>query len=531
MTMNNPRAILSVWNKESLVPFAKSLVDLGWTIISTGGTSRELRNSGIEIIELSEYTKHPEIFDGRVKTLHPAIHGGILARKSNTSDMSKLVELGYSSIDLVCVNLYPFEETSSRNPPVEESELIEMIDIGGPTMIRSAAKNFEDVIVLTNPNQYQNIIDDLTEHNGYPSGITEEKRKKLALEAFERTSEYDLAISTELNRRFNNNQIPKKIKISTKEGTRLRYGENPHQPASFYPDSSQYLETGLAAIDQHSGKQLSFNNYLDLDGTLRILRSLMIFCKEDRHGCVIVKHSNPSGVAVDAHQVKSWKNALLSDPESAFGCVIGFTHTVTKATAEMISEHFFECILAPDFEQDALSLLSSKKNRRIISIRELKPRIDEVKFRQIEGGWLAQIQGPPSIEWDEVKSVTDNKMDEYEIELARFGIIVISEVKSNAIILVKKTDTGFTTVGIGPGQTSRIEAVKIAARRAGKKSEKSMMISDAFFPFKDAIDLANEIGISSIVQPGGSIRDQESIDAANEHGISMIFTGKRLFLH
>ena len=287
----------------------------------------------------------------------------------------------------------------------------------------------------------------------------------------------------------------------------------------------------MVVHNQHSGKQLSFNNDLDLDGTLRILRSLLAICKEDKHGCVIVKHSNPSGVAVDNHQEKSWQNALLSDPESAFGCVIGFTHTVTKVTAEEIADHFFECIIAPDFEEEALKILSSKNNRRIISIKQLKPRIDEIKFRQIEGGWLSQIQGPPPLEWEEVKSVTTVKMDNSEIDLAKFGIIVISEVKSNAIILVKKSDSGFTTVGIGPGQTSRVEAVNIAARRAGKRSKKSMMISDAFFPFSDAIDAAHEIGVSSIVQPGGSIRDHESIEAANKYGISMIFTGKRLFLH
>ncbi len=529
--MDNPRALLSVWNKESIVPFAKSLIEMGWTIISTGGTSNKLRDAGMEIIEVSEYTRHPEIFDGRVKTLHPAVHGGILARKSNTSDIAKLAELEYTSIDLVCVNLYPFEETSSRRPPVEEAELFEMIDIGGPTMIRSAAKNFEDVIVLTNPNQYQNILENLTKKNGSPVGITLENRRKLALEAFERTSEYDLAISMELSRRIHRNKIPAKIKISTEKGTKLRYGENPHQLASFYPDALHNGETGLSAINQHSGKQLSFNNYLDLDGTLRILRSLLAICKEDKHGCVIVKHSNPSGVAVDNHQEKSWQNALLSDPESAFGCVIGFTHTVTKVTAEEIADHFFECIIAPDFEEEALKILSSKKNRRIISIKQLKPRIDEIKFRQIEGGWLSQIQGPPPLEWEEVKSVTTVKMDNSEIDLAKFGIIVISEVKSNAIILVKKSDSGFTTVGIGPGQTSRVEAVNIAARRAGKRSKKSMMISDAFFPFSDAIDAAHEIGVSSIVQPGGSIRDHESIEAANKYGISMIFTGKRLFLH
>ena len=529
--MDNPRALLSVWNKTSIISFAKSLIDMGWTIMSTGGTSKKLKDAGMEIIDVSDYTKHPEIFDGRVKTLHPAVHGGILARKSKSADMSKLAELGYNSIDLVCVNLYPFEEISAKRPPVNEAELIEMIDIGGPTMIRSAAKNFKDVIVLTHPNQYQDLIKNLSKEKGSPLGINEEMRRKLALEAFERTSEYDLAISTELNRRINGNTIPSKIKISTKKGTKLRYGENPHQPASFYPDESYLGENGLAGISQHSGKQLSFNNYLDLDGTLRILRSLLIFCKEDNHGCVIVKHSNPSGVAVDINQQKSWKNALLSDPESAFGCVIGFTHRVTKTTAEEIGDHFFECIIAPEFEKEALKILEQKKNRRILSIKELKPRIDEVKYRQIEGGWLSQIQGPPPLEWDRVESVTDKKMNDSEIELAKFGIIVISEVKSNAIILVKKTDSGFTTVGIGPGQTSRVESVKIAARRAGKKSEKSMMISDAFFPFKDAIDAANEIGVSSIVQPGGSIRDQESIQAANEYGISMIFTGKRLFLH
>tara|TARA_B110000495_G_scaffold34124_2_gene26933 strand:- start:4834 stop:6477 length:1644 start_codon:yes stop_codon:yes gene_type:complete len=532
LDMTPRRALLSVWQKSGIIDLGKSLSDMGWEILSTGGTSRKLRDAGIEVIDVSEATGHPECFDGRVKTLHPAIHGGILVRRDREDDMKILAELGYGTIDLVCVNLYPFEAVAAKQPPVPDSELIEMIDIGGPTMIRSAAKNHKDVLVLTNESQYQMVIEALRETDKTSSDVSLDIRQQLSLAAYQCTAAYDAAVSNELEKRFIGGAIPNRIHIASEKGVTLRYGENPHQPASFYPASSSSGPKGLAAAIQHGGKALSFNNYLDLDGALRIARGLLKDMDDIRNqGCVVIKHTNPCGAAIDSSQTDAWKNALASDPESAFGCVVAFTSIVQKETAESIGDHFLECIISPGYTKEALEILSQKKNRRMLTMPQFLPREDEVRIRQLDGGWVAQVQGPPSVDWSSVKCVTKVGGDADLIALARFGSTVLSEVKSNSIVLVANTETGFATVGVGPGQTSRVEAVRIAARRAGDRAIGSMMVSDAFFPFRDGVDAANEIGVTTVVQPGGSIRDQESIDAANEHGISMFFTGQRLFLH
>jgi len=523
------RALISVWDKEGIEVLGAALSDMGWEILSTGGTSRRLREAGIEVIDVSEATGHPEVFDGRVKTLHPAVHGGILVRRDREDDMETLEQLGYGTIDLVCVNLYPFEATAARDPPASDAELIEMIDIGGPTMVRSAAKNHSDVIILTGPEQYAPVIAALTESGGEPSGVGLSARQELALSAYQSTSAYDSAVSNELERRFTTRHVPSEIHISSGGGTSLRYGENPHQPASFYPAAGS--SHGLGKAVQHGGKPLSFNNYLDLDGALRLARNLIHSCSDRRHGCIVIKHTNPCGAAINDSQEEAWHNALASDPESAFGCVIAFTKEVEADTAKAIGGHFFECMIAPGYEEEALDILSEKKNRRMLTLESMEPREDEVRVRQVDGGWLAQVQGPPAVEWDEAECVTERNMDSDDMALARFGSAILSEVKSNAIILVSNVDGGCCTVGVGPGQTSRVEAVRIAARRAGDRAKGSMMVSDAFFPFRDGIDSANEIGVVSVVQPGGSVRDQDSIDAANEHGISMLFTGTRMFLH
>tara|TARA_B100000676_G_scaffold148029_1_gene146301 strand:- start:1785 stop:3368 length:1584 start_codon:yes stop_codon:yes gene_type:complete len=527
--MEPPRALISVWHKEGVEELSQALSAMGWQILSTGGTARKLRSVGIKVLDVSEATGHPEVFDGRVKTLHPAVHGGILARRDKSEDMDTLNALGYGPIDLVCVNLYPFVETAARRPPATDSELIEMIDIGGPTMIRSAAKNHKDVIVLTSPSQYEGIIAKLREAEGDPSAIGIKERAKLALESFKGTAAYDTAVSNELESRLKNEKIPSMINIATEIGSNLRYGENPHQPASFYPNGGE--PSGLAAAIQHGGKPLSYNNYLDLDGALRLAQNIIHSCPNHNHGCVVIKHTNPCGAAVDSSQSEAWKSALASDPESAFGCVIAFTKEVELDTAIAIGDHFFECMIAPGYHPEALAVLSSKKNRRMLTLRMMGPRKETLSTRQVNGGWLAQIQGTPPIDWQNAECVTERKMGEKDISLARFGCAVLSEVKSNAIILVSETATGLATVGVGPGQTSRVEAVRIASRRAGDRAKGSMMVSDAFFPFRDGIDSANDIGVSSVVQPGGSVRDQESIDAANEYGISMLFTGTRMFLH
>ena len=502
---------------------------MGWEIVSTGGTASKLRESGIEVIDVSKVTEHPEIFDGRVKTLHPAVHGGILARRNSKDDVVKISELGYKTIDLVCVNLYPFQATASQEPPVSDEEIIEMIDIGGPTMVRSAAKNHIDVIVATRPTQYDPILEALSNSDGLPEGVGFEMRRSLALDAFRTTAAYDNPVSNELEARFYDYSVPSSLNISSGAGESLRYGENPHQKAAFYPDSG--TSHGLSAAIQHSGKPMSYNNYLDLDAALRLSRALSDSTDDHPHSCVIVKHTNPCGASVDISQQSAWESALDCDPESAFGCVIALNSAVQIKTAEKIGNHFFECIIAPGYEPEALDILSRKKNRRILSLSPMGEYGTEPAVRQVEGGWLSQSQGPPPLEWESLECVTDLKLGEGGISLAKFGSIVISEVQSNAIVIVRATDNGMKTVGIGPGQTSRIEAVRIAARRAGERAQGAMLISDAFFPFKDGVEKSKQIGIRSIVQPGGSIRDEEVVAAANEHGIEMIFTGIRLFKH
>ena len=536
---NAPRALISVYDKTGVTAFATALTAMGWQILSTGGTARLLRENGLDVIDVTDVTGHPEVFDGRVKTLHPAIHAAILARGDNADDMATLEELGYPRIDLVAVNLYPFEEVAAQDPPVSEADLIEMIDIGGPTLVRASAKSHSDVLIVTNPDNYGELLETLQEANGDPSAVDMGTRQRLALTAYQRTAAYDVALANTLANRLESLEeeaaevLPEKLLVSGGNRNPLRYGENPHQPAAFYPGNTVGdAPSGLAAAEQHGGKALSFNNYLDLDAALRFCRShIGPEWTQWPHCCVIIKHTNACGVAISTDQGAAWDDALASDPESAFGCVIAFNTPVTKSTAERIGAHFVECIIAPDFEEGALEILSEKKNRRMLTHKGMTSLDMKTQFRQIDGGWLAQTEGAPIIDWSEVRCVTKIEADPTQIDLARFGVAVCAQVKSNCVIFIQPTETGFATVGIGPGQTSRVEAVRIAARRAGESAKGAMMVSDAFFPFRDGIDTAHEIGVTTVVQPGGSMRDQECIDAADEHGIAMIFTGQRLFLH
>ena len=539
MKDESPRALISVFDKDGISDFAQKLTDLGWEILSTGGTARLLREKGVDVTDVTDVTGHPEVFNGRVKTLHPAIHAAILARGNNSEDMTTLDELGYPRIDLVAVNLYPFEKVAARDPPVSEEELIEMIDIGGPTLVRASAKSHQDVLIITNPDDYNDILHLLEEADGSPSGINLSIRQRLALTAYQRTAAYDVALANTLATRLESLEratselLPEKLLISGGMKNNLRYGENPHQPAAFYPSNAVgESSNGLASAKQHGGKELSFNNYLDLDAALRFCRShIGPEWSEWPHCCVIIKHTNACGVAVSKNQVSAWDDALASDPESAFGCVIAFNTPVTKLTAEKIGDHFVECIIAPKYEDGALDILSTKKNRRMLTLENMTSLKMQTQFREIDGGWLAQTEGAPVIDWSQVKCVTKEQADLKQVDLARFGVAVCAQVKSNCVIFIQPTETGFATVGIGPGQTSRVEAVRIAARRAGERAKGAMMVSDAFFPFRDGIDTSHEIGITAVVQPGGSIRDQEVIDAADEHRMTMLFTGTRLFRH
>ena len=539
MSDESPRALISVYDKTGIADFAKKLIDLGWQILSTGGTARLLRENGVSVTDVTDVTGHPEVFNGRVKTLHPAIHAAILARGNNSDDMATLEELGYPRIDLVAVNLYPFEEVAAKDPPVSETELIEMIDIGGPTLVRAAAKSHQDVLIVTDPDDYKDLLETIHNAGGNPSAIKLATRQRLALTAYQRTATYDVTLANTLANRLESLEhstsevLPEKLLITGGMRNPLRYGENPHQPAAFYPTNTvSGPPSGLAAAKQHGGKALSFNNYLDLDAALRFCRSHIGSEWVDwPHCCVIIKHTNACGVAVSTNQIFAWDDALASDPESAFGCVIAFNTSVTKETAEKIGDHFVECIIAPGYETGALEVLSEKKNRRMLTLEEMTSLEMQTYFRQIDGGWLAQTEGAPIIDWSTVKCVTKSQADPNQIDLARFGVAVCAQVKSNCVIFVQPTETGFATVGIGPGQTSRVEAVRIAARRAGERAKGAMMVSDAFFPFRDGIDTSHEIGITAVVQPGGSIRDQEVIDAADEYGMTMLFTGTRLFRH
>ncbi|MBD14296.1 MAG: bifunctional phosphoribosylaminoimidazolecarboxamide formyltransferase/IMP cyclohydrolase PurH [Planctomycetaceae bacterium] len=537
--VNAPRALISVYDKSGVTAFATTLTAMGWQILSTGGTARLLRENGVDVTDVTDVTGHPEVFDGRVKTLHPAIHAAILARGNHPEDMATLEELGYPRIDLVAVNLYPFEAIAAQSPPVSESALIEMIDIGGPTLVRASAKSHADVLIVTDPSDYGELLETLQEANGDPNAVDMPTRQRLALTAYQRTAAYDVALANTLANRLESLEdaaaevLPEKLLVSGGAQQALRYGENPHQPAAFYPGNTVgETPSGLAAAIQHGGKDLSFNNYLDLDAALRFCRSYIgpEWAKWP-HCCVIIKHTNACGVAISTDQVSAWDDALSSDPESAFGCVIAFNTIVTKLTAERIGDHFVECIIAPGYEEGALSVLSEKKNRRMLTLDSMSSLEMKTQFRQIDGGWLAQTEGAPVINWSEVKCVTKIQADPNQVDLARFGVAVCAQVKSNCVIFIQPTDTGFATVGIGPGQTSRVEAVRIASRRAGKRAKGAMMVSDAFFPFRDGIDTSHDIGITAVVQPGGSIRDQEVIEAADEHEMTMLFTGIRLFRH
>lgn len=545
MDSGKPRALLSVWDKTGIVEFATSLVDLGFELVSTGGTAKKLKKAGLEVISVSDVTQHPEIFDGRVKTLHPAIHGPLLARLQKEEDRVGMKNLQYTPIALVACNLYPFVSAASADPPLDKDALLEMIDIGGPTMVRASAKNHANVIICCNPRDYESILDDLRQSNGNPSGVPIERRQELALTAYEHTASYDVAIANTLHQRWNG--VPESFDSVKEQSGRfhdtllassirmetLRYGENSHQSAALYVDDEVFGQhSTLVTAHVEGGKAMSYNNYSDADATLRLCRSLSTDEWPDTpHACVIVKHNNPCGVALASSQVEAYTNALASDSESAFGSIICFNEVVTLDTAQAMAELFIEVLIAPGYTDDAKEFIMKKGNRRLLTIDSPENRLAPLErkriLKQIEGGWIVQTEEPPIIDWKAAKTVTNKQVSSEEIDSMKFAVRVCEQVKSNAIVMVQ----GLSTVGIGPGQTSRVEAVRIASRRAGERAIGCVLASDAFFPFADGLEQAAAAGASAIVQPGGSIRDQEVIDAANRLGISMLFTGHRLFRH
>lgn len=539
-----PRALLSVYDKTGIVPFATALDALGFELLSTGGTARTLKEAGLPVTLVSDVTQHPEIFDGRVKSLHPAIHGPLLARLHQKADDEELQRLGYAPIRVVACNLYPFGDAAATVPPLSDDALLEMIDIGGPTMVRASAKNHRHVLIATNPARYGDVIEALQSVDE-PALVGMDLRQSLALEAFEHTAAYDVAIAQELHRRVvgdptqgvsmeeQRDRLPRSVLEASHLVDSLRYGENGHQAAALYVDhDAPQGHNTLVTARVEGGKAMSYNNYSDADATLRLCRSLSTDeWPSTPHACVIVKHNNPCGAALGATQLEAFEMALASDPESAFGSIICFNEIVEEATAKAVGDLFVEVMMAPGYTDEAKQTLMVKKNRRLLTIDSpgdrLEPLVRQLVRKPIEGGVLVQTEEPPIIDWSKATTVTKVEPTPEQVDSMKFAVRVCEQVKSNAIVMVQ----GTATVGIGPGQTSRVEAVKIAARRAGERAKNCVMASDAFFPFKDGLEQAADAGASAIVQPGGSIRDQEVIDEADARGMAMLFTGHRLFRH
>ena len=534
-----PRALLSVYDKTGIIEFAKGLHDLGFELVSTGGTAKKLKDAGLNVISVSDVTDHPEIFDGRVKSLHPAIHGPLLCRLENEADAKGLAELGYPMIEVVACNLYPFSDAAAVKPPLDDSVLLEMIDIGGPTMVRAAAKNHANVVITCDPEDYSLVLTKLQSGN-----ISPDFRRDLALKAYEHTATYDSAIANELAGRWNglpedsndteeqSSRLPETMTVAAHKKQKLRYGENSHQAAALYVEPGAAEGETLVTATVEGGKAMSYNNYSDADATLRLCRALSTDEWPDTpHACVIVKHNNPCGAALGKTQVEAYEAALASDPESAFGSIICVNEPVTMEFAKAVGPLFLEVLMAPAYGEGTKEVLMQKKNRRILTIaspnNRLSPLPRKTVRKPIEGGWLVQTEEAPIIDWSKAKVVTEKEPTKEQIASMKFAVKVCEQVKSNAIVMVQ----GLATVGIGPGQTSRVEAVRIAARRAGERGKGCVLASDAFFPFKDGIEQAAAAGASAIVHPGGSIRDQEVIDEANSRGIAMLFTGHRLFRH
>ena len=503
------RALISVSDKTNIVEFAKGLEKYGFEVISTGGTYTHLKNNGVNCISIEDVTHFPEILEGRVKTLHPKIHGGLLSKRGNELHNKHVAENNIEYIDLVCVNLYPFEATVKKEG-VSEEEIIENIDIGGPSMLRSAAKNFNDVAVVTDINDYDRVLSELEQ-----GGISYETRRALAIKVFNTTASYDAAIANYFNKK--DKLVPERLTLSYNLQDSLRYGENPHQKAYHYVQDNNESYALQNAVQLH-GKEMSYNNIQDASAALDILAEF------DETTCVAVKHMNPCGVATGSSVFEAYSRAYEADPVSIFGGIVAVNGKVDKETAEKMHSIFLEIILATDYEEEALEILTKKKNLRIYKLSE-KNNNHEQQIKSVRGGILVQDFNDKLA--DEYESVTEKKVDESQQRDIEFGLKVGKHVKSNAIVVVKDGQT----LGIGAGQMNRVGSCKIALEQAGEKARGAVLASDAFFPMRDSADMAADYGIAAIVQPGGSIRDQESIDACNEKGVAMVFSKIRHFKH
>ncbi|HEY6661136.1 MAG TPA: bifunctional phosphoribosylaminoimidazolecarboxamide formyltransferase/IMP cyclohydrolase, partial [Pyrinomonadaceae bacterium] len=546
------RALISVSDKTGIVDFARELSQFNVEIISTGGTAKTLRDAGIAVRDISEITGFPEMMDGRVKTLHPRVHGGLLAIRDNAEHVAAMEQHGIEPIDLVVVNLYPFAETIMREGVTRE-EAIEQIDIGGPAMIRSAAKNSLDVAVVTVTSSYENILYEMRSRNGALSLAT---RKRLARQAFEQTAIYDMIVSSYLESEGQPNpfstseagtggiatvigstghssipaniadefsveefkgQLPGQASWSIAKITDLRYGENPHQIAALYQMATR---GGLANAEVLSGKEMSFNNYVDADAAWALV------CDFEQTACAIIKHTNPAGAGVGETTTEAYKKALATDPVSAFGGIVAFNQPVDTDAAQEVVKIFTEVVIAPDYDAAALEVLKARKNLRVLRLKKDGPS-RRLEYRQIRGGMLVQTADDHKLDAQQLKVVTTRKPSDEEIRALLFAWTVCKHTKSNAIVYARDGQT----LGVGAGQMSRVDSVKIGAMRAQLPVAGSVLASDAFFPFRDGIDEAARHGITAVIQPGGSVRDDEVIAAANEHGLAMVFTGVRHFKH
>ncbi len=553
------RALVSVSDKNGIVELVKKLKEYGVEIISTGGTARTLREANLKVTEVSEITGFPEMMDGRVKTLHPKIHGAFLALRDNTDHISAMKTHHIEPIDLVVVNLYPFERTIEKED-VSLEEAVEQIDIGGPAMIRSASKNWRDVAVVTDTRLYESVLKEMKEMDG---SLSLETRQRLATLAYARTTSYDLAISSYLARQLSdedlrfleplnplgnlvfieaedfggnanvNERVSDEEKgeanfefenfasIELTKVTDLRYGENPHQKAALYKTFRE--AGGIANAQQLHGKEMSFNNYIDADAAWRLVSDF------EELACAIIKHTNPSGVGIGENNEEAYRRALATDPVSAFGGIVAFNKFVDAKVAQSVNEIFTEVVVAPDFELEALEIFKKKKNLRILRVEKSR-ETNALEYRTISGGMLVQNRDDLKITGKNLKVVSQKKPTEEEIRALLFAWKVCKHVKSNAIVFANQ----FQTVGVGSGQMNRVDSVRIAAMRAEKTEldlKNTVLASDAFFPFRDNIDEAAKFGISAIIQPGGSVRDEEVIQAANEHSLAMVFTNFRHFKH
>ena len=523
-------ALISVYKKEGIVDFAKELVNkFGYEILSTGGTAELLKKNNIPVTEVSELTKFPELLEGRVKTLHPVIHGGLLARRDKKDHMSTIEKHNIKPIDLVVVNLYPFEEVISKNPALLE-EALENIDIGGPSMLRSAAKNFSSVTVICDPLDCETVLNEMSLNNGQ---TTIKLREKLAIKTFNKTSEYDRAISNYFSGYFAGSgsesvsgngvseTFPDKLNLPLNLKKVLRYGENPHQKAALYlPPNSDF---GLANAEVLQGKELSFNNYLDLESAWNIA------CEFDTRtpAAVIVKHNNPCGVAIAPDLLHAYIEAFNCDSVSAFGGIVGFNNLVDEKLSGELTKVFLEAVIAPDYTSSALEVFKKKPNLRVLKIKPEKSQVNSLDLKKIGQGYLVQFADSLLLIKDLMKCVTKKKPTEDEMLDLIFAWKVCKHVKSNAIVIAKEGKI----VGVGAGQTSRVSSVELAVNQANYNSKGSVLASDAFFPFKDSIEILASAKISAIIQPGGSLRDQEVIDTCDKYGIAMVFTGVRHFRH